>query len=271
MQIQTNLTDGAKIHDSIRYPSIEHQVYGLFAMFGHHDSSCDLDYDIHTNYFLTMYGNKCLVEVGKNGVKISVLTPHESNVRFGEAAYPSVKLPYNTDIGVKVLWLYNFLKKLKALTEKAQPLAEQYKQLSTEKIAQSLKQQLETDRVTVSYWRDNLFSGREITFAIHPKGKAPADGLMVCLNKENKIESFWDGSTQRRSLCYEGRQDLERAVGKYGTNLESLKKKVEALEQLEKKVAHFDLTHSPELAQLLQLKQQADQLVKEYESITRPG
>jgi len=261
MEIQTNLTKGDKVHDSIRYPSIEHQVFSLFGVSANTDR-VKLNYEIADRLTLFINGFKCPVDIGKKGVIISVIP----DLRIGESNYPQLKIPYNVDVLKKVYKFISFIEKVGELTERAKKL----KKIDAKAIESFLKQELATDITTISYWNDNLVNGIELNFYIHPKGSAPADGVMLCFEEDGKIAPFWNGSTPRRSMAFNSPSKIEDAVGRnYKNDIESLKKKIKAVEAVQKKIDSFDPSKSQKFMELLENKKKANQLIEEYKSVIK--
>ena len=75
MKIETNICDVSPVHNSIAYPSIESQALNLFT--GHCGvlpGDFSVSYKmVSEQYVFVLNGIDCGVEVGKKGVKISVM------------------------------------------------------------------------------------------------------------------------------------------------------------------------------------------------------
>jgi len=270
--IRTNISEEVSVHDTIIHPSIESQVNGLFA-----NKFATVTHKILPGgvYILNIDGIDCGLEVGKKGVKITVMPRYAHNhdeIRFGEAGtkYPGVKLGYNKDINAKVDEFCDKLRRLKDLEARAKALV---KPIDKKKIEEFLNRELSTNRVQASYWTGCLFDGVEVAFYLHPKGKSPADGVIVCVEKDTlKITPFWNASTPRRTMAYNCPQQIENAVGKdYTNDVSGMKRKVTDVENVVLKVNAFDATKSQDFMALIEMKKQGDQLLAEFEQLSIKG
>src|SRR5581483_9081090 len=111
------------------------------------------------------------------------------------------------------------------------------------------KQELCTELTTVSYWHGQFFTGIGLNFYIHSKGSAPADGFIMFLKQEtNEIIPHWGSCTVPSAI-------------------EEMKKRINIIEQIQKKIDIFDPTKNPEFMELLDNKKRADELFKEFKSV----
>jgi hypothetical protein len=264
--IETNLSDLEQIHDLITYPSIERQVMDLFRIHFpgiSHKQAGGLTFD--------MDGSQCSVEVHKKKAKVSVIPPskydHDApGIRLGECDYPAVSLPYNKDVAAKVAKFSDLVRKLKDLERRARELLPVAKDEVLEKF---LNEELGSKALEVSFWNDNLFTGVEVVFYLHPKEQAPADGVLLCLHND-KIEPFWDGSTERRKLAFGRPQKVEAALGQNrDEDVPALKTRIAEAETIRARLDAFKPEKSPEFMHFLATKRQADELVKELHALLR--
>lgn len=278
--INTNISKPNQHHDVIMYLPIERQIYDMF-------TGCfeNIDYgwarhfvdsrlsDHRAALLLVLGGTRCLVGLGKKkpAAKICVLHPEDSSLIFGEKPYPSISLPYNVDVSKRIKKFVGVIKKIQGLETRAKSL--NLKMPKASLINEFLNRELATDKVEVSFYENYLFNGVELTFSIHPKGQAPGDGLLVCLeNNTNRINPFWNGSTERRTKKYDGDDGIEDVAGRvhqFGRreDFNSMKEKVETVEKVRTRIDAFDPSKSVELMQLIALKKQGDELIKEFESL----
>lgn len=284
MQITTNISDVCSTHDAITYPAIEKQVYDLLAEYF---NSVEYSFDRHGMQFV-LDGIECSGGIPKKKQRfdLAVLPPYhheKGRVRFGglggDVKYPSVKLPFNTDVEKRLNKFVTAVKKIRDLEERAKAIGTP----DAKKIKAFLNAELGTKEVEASYWNDDLFDGLEIHFYLHPKGEAPAEGVLMCVEKDTlKLNPFWNGSTPRRShggnskfkelLDWAiGRRNFPDTGGVYFNRpqdtIEILKKRIEAIERVQAKVAAFDPNKSEEFLKLIDLKRKADELLKEFKAL----
>lgn len=270
MKIETNMPGG--IHDLIKYPSIERQVFDIcvtqFKVVNHSIT--------HSGFAINLDGMSCPLEVKKKGVRISVL-PSE-DFRFGEGEYPFVTLAYNVDVKDKLLKFFDKVRKINDLEDRAAKILKDHDAIDQTALSKFLNRELETDVVQVSFWKDNLFSGMPIAFYIHPKDDPPAGGVMVCWDN-GKLVPFWNGSTKRRTHCHEQPELIEKAIGDmrtqdqrrsgYKSDLAHMKKKIAAAEAVQARVDAFDPSKSKPFMALLAVREKANALVEEFNAIPK--
>jgi len=262
MKIETNLSPTSPVHDLLSYPPIEKQV--LDCLKGHFTT---VTHELLVkSYIFTLDGYQVTPEVTKKTVLISTYYP---KIHFGDLHHPSVRLPFNKDVDDKVAKFCGVIKKVQELEGRAKALPAPPDQ---KVIDAFLNKELSTKKISAHYWHrpEDIFNGRLITFYLFPKGGAPGDGVMVCLEGDNKIVPWWNGSTDKRAICHSGGQQIEAAVGRsQGTDIASMQKKIDEVKELQARIAQFDPTRSPELMLLLDLKRQAAELTQEFARITK--
>jgi len=259
--IFTNISNGQN-HDLIMFPSIEKQVFDFFA------SDFVTTYE-HGNFssrtllclVFILDGTRCGLYVGREGVELSLIA--SDDIRFGERKYPSILFRYNEDITNDVAGFSDTIRRLQDLEKQARALPP----LDKMAIETILDREIGTDYFTVSYCPRNLFDGLEIGFFIHPKNMAPADGMLVCFDRNNKITPWWNCSTPRRTPSDGEPECIEQAVGKFATNLAMMKRNVGLIEQLKANLDKFDPYNCRDLLPLFNLKYQANMLLREFSEL----
>lgn len=254
MKIETNISKQERYHDTIQYLPIERQVYDFFA-----EKFPKVSHTFQNGCIAFQLDTATIgVEVGKKTVKLSLHPKYDPDqVRFGGHTdkYPSVALRFNTDLTKQIDEFIATIKKVQDLEKRAAALPELP---DRDKIKEFLNQELGTEEVEVSYWNENILDDTNIWFYIHPKGKPPADGIIV----------HFDGS----KLLPAG--NIEDALGRPDPwrpkqpTLDEMKTKIVAVEKLAAKVNAFDPNKSSEFSRLLAIKSQADALVKEFKGLS---
>jgi hypothetical protein len=273
MKIETNLP-ADPIHDNIRYPSIEKQVYDAFKVV--FPDPIEVKYETgRQDLVLEIGGSRISVQVGKKSAKIALMADYDiDGVRFGNhnTEYPSVRLPYNKETD-KLTKFCAVVQKVRDLEDRAKTLKKENK-VDTKKIDKFLNAELAIPEVEVRYWREDFFSGVPVLFSISPKGTAPADGVMVCIEKDSTIKPWWNCSTPQRSSYGKIPEGIDRALGHRDgyhaapqPQLEALKKKIDAIERLQAKIDAFDPKKCKELVKLLALHEQGDKLFEEFKDV----
>lgn len=257
--IQTNVCDADITHDLLAYPPIEKQVFDFLKT--HFPS---LAYQREGGIILTVDDSRISLEVVTKrkgqGVRLSLLPPAygSDGIRFGSYndKYPSVKLPYNKDLTKKIADFCDKVRKVQDLEKRAKALN---RKVNSDTIRRFMADELAGRDLEVSCWYDNLFDGIEITFYLHPKHQAPADGLMFCFEKgTNKIVPFRG----------QGDESLQRVFGRQEKkDLASMKKLIESVESLQERLDAFNPALCPELMKLFELKRQADVLIGEFNGL----
>lgn len=259
MMIKTNLSPTSPVHDVLAYEPIEAQVMDLL---GAHFSTVKHELLVKQYIFTLEESYQVTLEITKKTVLISTYSP---KIRFGQLSHPSVRLPYNQDVDAKVAKFAQKVRKVQEIEKKAAALSALP---DSKKIEEFLNKELGTKRIVAHFWHrnDDLFNGVEITFYLHPRGEAPADGVLVCLEKDGQITPWWNGSSDKRKLMYGGKGQIEDAVGRrnQGTDVASMEKRIAEVKELQTKIAQLDQTKSPELMRLLDLRRQAAALTEEF-------
>jgi hypothetical protein len=258
MKIITNISKKDPKHDLILYPPIEKQVYDLLSQnlkVVHRRENALLVFCIE--------GTDCYLEVSSRKATITIITP-SNGIRFGEGNYATFGLDYNKDITEDVKNIGKVILKLQDLEKRAKSIAEP----DWEAIKIALEEQLATKELQIGFWEQNLFNDVEITFYIHPRESVPADGLIVCIDSNNKINPFWNSSTKRRTLNHRQPDKIEFAAGaiQQFDDVESIKAKIKIIEKLQEKLDAFDPNKSPVLVELIELKKQCNSLLYEFQN-----
>lgn len=271
MKIVTNISDTVFVHDLIAYSPIEKQVFDILKK-----KFKNIAYDLEdgTPSFI-LDGSRCSLEVGNgkkskrksvtNAIRLSLIPERWT---FDSRKYPAIRFPYNKDISKNIDEFYDIVKKIQNLETRAKNLPK----IDCAKIKKILDKELGTDKVEVSIWlmNDDLLNREEMTFYLHPKGRAPADGVLMCFEKDGKIELYWNGSTEKRKDRYGQELSIEQAFGKTWKNksdIASLKSAIEDITNLTTKLEKFKATAHLELMEMLDVKRQAAELVKEFEDL----
>ena len=273
MKIETNLPEDS-IHDNIKYPSIEKQIYDAFKVLFPDPIEVKYEKD-RKDLILEIGGSQISVQVGRKSVKIALMADYDiDGVRFGNhnTEYPSVRLPYNKETD-KVDKFCVVVQKVRGLEDRAKTLKKENK-VDTKKIDKFLNAELAIPEVEVRYWQEDFFSGIPVLFSISPKGTAPADGVMVCIEKDNTIKPWWNCSTPQRSSYSKEPEGIDRALGhrdgyQAGPQLQlaALKQKIDAIERLQAKIDVFDPKKCKELVKLIALHEQGDKLFTEFKDV----
>jgi hypothetical protein len=257
MMIATNLSPTNPVHDLLLHPPIEKQ---LMDMLGVHFATVTHELLVK-QYIFTLEGDyQVTPEITKKTVLISTYYP---KIRFGDLPHPSVRLPYNQDVDAKVAKFALKIKRVQEIEARAKALPEQP---DRQAINDFLNKELSTKSVVAHYWHEEVFSGLPLHFYLHPRHEAPGDGVMVCLEGDNRIEPWWNGSSEKRKKFYGGSGQIEDAVGRrnQGTDIASMQKRIDEVKELQDRIAQFDPTKSPALMKLLELKRQAAALTEEF-------
>jgi uncharacterized protein involved in tolerance to divalent cations len=265
--IHTNL-DTENFHDAIAYPTIEKQVYDLFA------NKVSRNYHCYgkKGTTLVLNGYECPLEFKKKSVQLTVY-PVLDELR-GDG-FPFIRIPFNKDVAKQIDKFCTILIKMQPLEEKAKAIIGQSPSQKT--IEAFLNQELGTDRVEVKYWNGNILRRGEVQITFYLKSKdahAPADGSFMCIEKDGQtINPYWNHSTPQRSggsSKHTLLSSIERAVGnkKPTASMEAMKEKMKRMEELEKKIKEFDPTKSPALMKLFEIQKEADLLIAEFDALT---
>lgn len=264
MEIVTNISKMDRFHDPIKYVTIERQVYEFFlGRFTH--VSHELEHD---TVILVLDGTRCALKINtkkRNGVGLAIIPPHgHDHIRFGEKNYPTVKFHFNRDVTTKVEKFCTTVRTIQWLEQRAKALPP----IDNKALQEALEYQLGTEQVKVTCWCDNIFDGKEIVFYVHPRGKAPADGVLLCIEND-RIVPFWNGSTDRRSPSFGFPETIELALGNRRQTMDvaSMRNHIKAVEDYTAKVNAFDASKNEVLRTVLDIKRQADALVKEFQAI----
>jgi hypothetical protein len=262
MQIETNICKTDPSHDYLRYPPIEKQVMDLFIPF-----MAKVEYRRDGGvYILELDGTSIEIEISKTGAILQILQP-EYQLAF-EGGYPSIRLGYNKEIDQKVAKFSETIHAIQILEEESKVLLKE-NVFDREEIEDFLKKELSTPELTVALtMREQLFYGTEILFYIYPRGHAPAEGVMVCIEKgTNKIEPYWNGSTKRRKQGF-GHGRIEQAAGDpVDDDLKAMKERIELIGRLQAKIDAFDPRKCQELAGLIDLKARIDIVIAKYRKL----
>jgi hypothetical protein len=263
VKIQTNLSEDQSIHDSILYPSIEKQVFELLAA-----EFPDVKHNIR-NHVLFLFGDvSCWMTISKK--RKLVLTLNSGTIALGDSEQtgPVIELEFNKGVKTKLEGFFEKIRKLQELQEWAKKIQDANKGGDRKEIEAFLNRELGTDKVQVSFWNDGLFNGLNVTFHIHPTGKAPGDGVLCWLEHSNdKITPFWDGSTVRRSCFYNPPAILVDALGKppVSMTVQQMGERVAAFEELQAKINAFSSLKCEALSRFIELKIWANAVVGEFQ------
>jgi hypothetical protein len=262
MQIETNLCKTDPSHDYLRFPPIEKQVMDLFIPFFN-----KIKYRREGGvYILELDGASVEIEVYKAGTKLTILQPRY-DLSF-EGGYPSMRFGYNKQIGDKVAKFAETIHAIRRLERKSKLLLKEAT-FDHDKIQEFLEKELSTPELAVRYSEERqLFHGTEILIYIYPRECPPADGVLVCVEKEtNKIEPFWNGSTKRRKQGF-GQGRIEQAAGDpVKDDLNAMRERIEVIGRLQAKIAAFDPRKCPDLSKLIDLKAKIDVLVARFKEL----
>jgi hypothetical protein len=236
--IATNMSKKNPIHDVIAYSPVERQVYDLFR------PKAKVGYRIEDFLVLEINGVSCGVESSYKNAKLSVIRGYDPDEPNFHGQYPSAILPYNKDVSKDVTKFIAALSKINDLHARAKALVR--KLPASDKVEDFLKQKLAGDGLTVRYWHAiGEISGLELMFHVMPEGQAPAQGVMLCFeHNTHKINPFWNGFTKRRSKHYGPVDTVDLAAGPCGTGVDAMKRHVRVIENLNKRIAAFEIGRS---------------------------
>ena len=249
--IRTNIVNSVSEHDSIRYSSIQKQVFELFDVF----QNCTITYEIGTNWLKVKINDVDIeCQIKKKFVALRILCSNLFDIEV-----PLVKLGYNKDIFKKFERFCMVVRKCQELTYKIKTTPFD---VNIKVIVEFLTKELCSDKLALTYFSNDPFNGIEINFFLHPKGSPPADGVLYCIeNDTQELNPFWNASTPRRTKAYGEHEGIEGVFKFTNTDLASMKAKIEEIEKLDAKIKAFNPELSPELVKLLVFKQKANALL----------
>ena len=281
IKLETNSGKDIRTHDSIKYDSLEKQMFNIFKK---HFEKVDYKVKDKVFYILTE-GVKIIVEVKKS---LTLVVDEPDSYEGDKYGYqfmlgdynetskirPKVSLPYNQEIDKKLLEFFDKVKHYSSVLKKAEPFykwIEKNKEAYQESILSFLKKKFETDVLTVCFWLDNrdFFECNELCFHMHPKEKAPADGAFLCFEKNtHEINPFWNHSTGRRSGYGDNKESIEDAFRLFdtGKGVAVMKAKIKELESLTEKINSFNVKECPELMEIFAKKAEVDKLLAELKA-----
>lgn len=262
-------------HDLIKYQPIEKQVFEILS-----SKLNGLSYRFEGKFFILFYEDITIYATIKKSVKLEFKTMSKNWDDFEikdpgdhSAKWPSVSLRFNVDISKP---LNQFLDKIKAIQEcknKAKPIFENIKKVGpglNESIVKYLNGYFGNQYLEAISFNETryFFNGHNIGFYIKPIGKAPADGIYLVIEEDGRLDFFWNNSTPRRtsSLRLNKIEDAYSKVN-FGEGISGMKSKIEAIEDLQRKVDEFDYTKCPELVEMITLKKEANKIKEEVSNI----
>lgn len=268
MKIETNIGKKTRIHDAIKYPALEKQVADLLGGFftvTHRTESHGI--------VLLLDGRPCLMETYTDRLELTT-SPLNDQVVFGESkGYPRTKLSFNKDVTKKLTRFAERVKKLVDIEGRGVALAKSFNRPKREVVNAELDRFFGTDAVQVSYWdrEQAAFDGLPLNFYLHPKKQAPAQGVMLCIENDGTVGTFWNVSSQRRTMYGKVPTKIEEAVGELTGSLAELKVKIAQAEEVLARVQAFDLSKSKLLTQLVDDKRKATVLLDEFRQLSKGG
>jgi hypothetical protein len=263
--IESNKTTGVSIHDSIKYASLEKQIFDIFS-----ERFKKVTYKMDGKYFfLNLDGVEVQVEIKKT-VKLSVgyeITRWYDN---GNSRYkgPSANLRLNKDVSNQLSKFSGDIQKLIKANKEGKEIKDWLEDNSGRrdfavKIQDFLNKHFGGKGLKTSFSISDyhFFDGQGIGFSIHPLNSAPADGVYMHVDTDGTFAPYWNNSTTRRT---HGRdpEKIENIVRRmdYEDGIEGMKKKIKAIEHLQKQVDNFDYTKSKEFKELMDKKKRANEI-----------
>jgi hypothetical protein len=273
--IKTNITSKDKVHDLIKYIPLEKQVFELLSM--HFDA---VTYKIERKSTYFKCGDITIQATIKNSIKLEIKSMSKSwgddfEIRdSGDhyAKWPSVVLKFNVDVTKPLKQFVDKIQSIQDCKDKAKPMFQMIKKIGPglhEAMNKYLNEYFGNQYLEVTSWfePDYFFNGLGLGFYIKPIQGAPADGIYLVIEEDGKLDSFWNDSTPRRTG---GRGDkVEDAYSRvdFGYGIPGMKSKIEAIEDLQKKVNEFDHTKCKEMVKLMELKRVANKIKEEVSNI----
>jgi hypothetical protein len=265
--INSNKKTGVSVHDTIKYDGLEKQVFDILSTQGFEKVSYKID---GKSFYVFLDGIQVNVEI-KKSVKLSVgwdVTRAYDDGGGGRFNSPSATLPLNKDVTKQLDKFCQSIKKYinanKAGGEIQAWLEDQSTQREVEdRIKKFLVRELGGDGLDIGFWmRDyQFFNGLGISFYIYPKNQAPADGVLMYLDTDGTLETFWNNSTPRRT--HGNNPELVENVfnrGNYGNTVSEMESKINAIKKLQKKIDAFDYTKSEDMVDLINKKIEANKI-----------
>jgi hypothetical protein len=277
MIIETNKKSGGdSFHDLIKYTSIEKQLFDLLLT-----QFDEVIYEFDRKFINFYVGEIRIMATIKGSVKLDFISMNRSwNDGFeikdsGEhnAKRPSVSLKFNVDITKPLKQFADKIKEIQNLKNKAKPMFDKVKKDGPalhEAMEKYLNEYFGNQYLEVKSWLEPkyFFNGLGLGFYIKPIGQAPADGIYLMIEEDGTLDNFWNNSSQRRT-SFGGRDKIEDAYSRvnFGDGIPGMKSKIEAIEDLQKKVEEFDLNKCSEMVKLVALKKEANKIKEELSKI----
>lgn len=236
--------------DPIKDVAIEKQLFDLLS------PRIEVSYKIADRFILILEGGD--YEIHKRKKDVQLIGGYDQIFSYN---LPSYKLPFNQNIEKQLDKICSNAVEIRSIKKQLQEIPP----ANEVAIRSFLNERLSTNSVDVSFWLDrDCPQNKEVTFYLHPKGKNPADGVLVCINN-GKIEPWWNGSTKTRTTksC---RQDvIEQAVGEH--KLDQFETMVEKIRELKEKIDKFDVTECPELMEYIVNREIAAILFQQFKEL----
>lgn len=261
MKIQTNINKKNRVHDIIKYPPIERQVYDIFA-----STKAKMKYRFDSSLIFDINGLSYGVEVKAANARLVSIKEYDPDKPQFYGNYPSFNLPYNVELDSKCEEVLSVISKINELLFRAKKVIKTGP--SSEQVELCLRKKLAGDGLDVRYWRSYTeITDSEFAFYIHPEGRAPADGVTMCFESDHSINPWWNGSTTKRKQSYAPLETLEKAAGVCGSGIDAMKKHIQTIEKLKKRIDAFKVDGA--IKEALEVHKQLQGLFLEFKDLTK--
>lgn len=275
--IETNINKSCKIHDSIKYATIEKQLFDILS-----ERLQGLSYKVEKKIITLFYKDITIHAEIKKSINLTIETVTRdwfNDFEIGDIGdhdrnLPSITLPFNKDITNKINNFIEKIIKIQELKDLARPLFEKVKreeEVLDKAITDYMNDYFRDGMIDVRLWIESrkLFDGFGLGFHIKPIDHAPADGVYFLLETNGKLDVFWNCLTPRRSSYGRNPDNIEKIFNRanFLEGIPGMKHKVEALENLEKKLKEFDYTKCHELVKFIEYKKEANKIKEEFDAL----